>query len=267
MNIERPLCFLDVVLQRSLDVRGASNLRAGIKQRLEEWSKGKFQMLVISAELRAKSHVGSRIGVTTRNERAKVFSNIFCRGKMHSAIRHICDQEKGGVMMPENTDENAGNNVGGVLLSKHPNSRPAPLSVMPQHETFPEILEILVACENTETVAKSLSVSAGPNGLDACSMAGMLLKHGGLSGELRKSIAKLVMWLTNGYHTWDFYRAMTCFRLTGLGKFPWVRPVGIGYILRLFHGKGSVNRGLVPLMGPASAYMFSPPHFDNFGKF
>ena len=53
-----------------------------------------------------------------------------------------------------------------MLLSKTLKSLPIPLSETPQHETFPDVLEILVTGENVETVEKSLSVSVGPNRLD-----------------------------------------------------------------------------------------------------
>ena len=44
-NMDRPLCLLAVTLQRSPDVRGASNVRARIKQRLREWVEGNFKCL------------------------------------------------------------------------------------------------------------------------------------------------------------------------------------------------------------------------------
>ena len=181
--MDRPLCFLAVMLQRSPDVRGASNVRARIKQRLKEWTEGKFQMLVSSAEMCAKCFMNRRRGVSTTNERAKVFSNLACRGKLRAVIRCICDTEKGGVLMPDDVDDKSGEKVRDVLHSKHPESRSAPLSDVPEYDTRPETLEILVTDENVETVAKSMSGFVGPDGVDSLAMSGMLLKHGG--GELR----------------------------------------------------------------------------------
>ena len=83
-----------------------------------------------------------------------------------------------------------------------------------------------------ERVAKKLSGSAGPSGVDSISMPHWLLKFGEASASLRKSITKLVEWLANGYPPWTAYRAMMWSRLVGLDKYPGVRPIGIGNILR-----------------------------------
>ena len=54
-----------------------------------------------------------------------------------------------------------------MLQSKHPESRSVPLNDMPNCSTCPETLEILVTDENVETVSKSLSESADPDGIDS----------------------------------------------------------------------------------------------------
>ena len=86
-------------------------------------------------------------------------------------------------------------------------------------------------------MAKRLSGSAGPSGIDSVSMSHWLLKFGGASTNLRRSVAKFVEWLANDYPPWASYRAMTWSRLVGLDKCPGVRPIGIGDILRRLFAK------------------------------
>ena len=78
------------------------------KQRLREWTEYKFQMLVSGTEMRAECFMNRRRGVTTSTERAKIFYNLACIGKMHAAMCCICDKEKGRVLMPDDVDKKSG---------------------------------------------------------------------------------------------------------------------------------------------------------------
>ena len=188
--MDRPLYFLAMMLQYLPDFRGASNVRTIIKQRIKEWTEGKFQMLVSSVDLSANSFMCRKRGVTTSTERTKIFSNLVFRGKMGAAIRYTCDWENGGVLMPDEIDETSGDRVRVVLQSKHTESRSVSLNDVPNYDTHSELLEILVTDENVENVTKSMSGSAGPNGVDSSAMSRMVLKHGRVISELRKSLAK-----------------------------------------------------------------------------
>ena len=81
-------------------------------------------------------------------------------------------------------------------------------------------------------MARRLSGSAGPSGIDSVAMSHWLLKFGGASTKLRRSIAKFSGWLTNDCPPWAAYRAITWSRLVGLENCPGVQPIGIGDILR-----------------------------------
>ena len=63
------------------------------------------------------------------------------------------------------------------------------------------------------------------------------MKFGGASTNLRRSVAKFVEWLANDYLPWTAYRAITWSRLVGIDKYPGVRPIGIGDILRRLFAK------------------------------
>ena len=86
------------------------------------------------------------------------------------------DCGKGGAAIPEGIENKAIEKSGSALQSAHPKSHPAPLNDAPQHATRPEIIDILVSGENTESKARFLLGSVGPSGVDVSSTSGMLLK-------------------------------------------------------------------------------------------
>ena len=151
---------------------------------------------------------------------------------MRAAIRYASEREKDGILMPDDVDEKSGDLVSEVLASKHPIGRDVEISSLPIFESYPELINIEVTEDSVEKVARGLSGSAGPSGIDSVAMSHWLLKFGGASSKLRRSIAKFVEWLANDYPPWAAYRAMTWSRLVGLDKCPGVRPIGIGDILR-----------------------------------
>ena len=105
---------------------------------------------------------------------------------------------------------------------------------LPVFDSCPDLIDVQVTDDAVEEVAKHLSGSAGPSGIDSSSLSQWLLKHGGASSNLRKTMAKLVEWLANSCPPWAAYRALTWGRLIGLDKCPGVRPVGIGDMFRRF---------------------------------
>ena len=68
-------------------------------------------------------------------------------------------------------------------------------------ESYPGLIEVEVIDENVVQTAKKFSESAGLSGIDSISMSHWLLKFGGASVRLRKSIASMVEWLANGYRS------------------------------------------------------------------
>ena len=152
-----------------------------------------------SADLSNECVMSRRIGVTANTERTKTFSNLVCIGKIHAAMRCVCDKEKDVVLINDDIDKKSGEKVSDVLQHKYPESRFVILRDAPKCDTHREILELLVTDENVETVEKSMADSAGPDGVDSSAISGKLLKYGGASYELRKSLANFMMWLSISY--------------------------------------------------------------------
>ena len=72
-NMEKVLCFMSVTLQTSPDIKGATHMNNRIKQRLGEWEKEKYQMIVSNTVMCAEAHKGRKNGTMKVTERAKLF--------------------------------------------------------------------------------------------------------------------------------------------------------------------------------------------------
>ena len=106
------------------------------------------------------------------------------------------------------------------------------IKILPDFEECLDLIDVSVTDYNVEEVAKHLSGSAGLSGVDSTSFSHWMLKHGGASSTLRKTIASLVEWLANTCLPLAAHRAITWCRLIGLDKCPRVRHIGIGDVLR-----------------------------------
>ena len=190
--MEHGKIFMSMILQTSPDVKGTSNIRKGIKNRIANWIDKKFQVLASSTVLCAEAQMNRIRGIVTIKERAKIFSALICRGKMRAAIRYAGEREKGGILMPGDVGEKTGDLVSEILESKHPVVRDVKISSLPIFESCPELINIEVTEDNVEKVANRLSGSAGPSGIDSMSISHWLLKFGGTSTNLRSSVAKFV---------------------------------------------------------------------------
>jgi len=79
--MEKVLYFMPVTLQTSPNIKGATPIKRKIKQRLEEWDKEKYQMLVSNTVMCAEAQMGRKKGTMKVTERVKVFSSLICRRK------------------------------------------------------------------------------------------------------------------------------------------------------------------------------------------
>ena len=191
-NMERVTCFISMDLHTSSDIKGAANVKRRTKQRLVEWNEGKFDMLGSSTIICAEAQMSRKQNGLNEKKRAKFFSRMICRGKIRAAIRYVSEREKGGILMPGDTDEKTGDLIKVTLAAKHPEARDVDVADLPDFDSCPTLIDNVVIVESVERVAKKLSGSAGPSGVDSIAMSHWLLQFGGASASLRKSIAKLV---------------------------------------------------------------------------
>ena len=185
------MCFMSMILHRSPDLKGVGNIKRRIKQRILDWNDKKYEMLNSSTIICAEAYMNRKRGGLNTEERAKAFSSLICRGKIREDIRYICEQESGGIMLLGDVDSKTGNLIKETLKSKYPEGRDVSVENLPEFESCPEMIDIVVTEENVEKVAKRLSSSAGLSGIDSLSMSHWLLKFGASSTILRKSFADL----------------------------------------------------------------------------
>ncbi len=110
-NAERSIVFQLVILQRSRDVKQAKDIRRRMTKRLEAWSEGKFEMLVQDTERSLKTHLATKQGNVSKEQRAKIFNRKMLRGDVRGAVRCLTERDKGGVLMPDDIDEKSGDSV------------------------------------------------------------------------------------------------------------------------------------------------------------
>lgn len=201
-NFERVLCFISTILQQSPDIKSTPSIRNRIKSRLQDWNDNKHNILVSSAVLCAEALMKRKWKQLSAEERAKIFTSLLNRGKIKEAIRFICDRETGGACVPDDIDEKSGNFIKETLKSKHLAARDVDLKDAPHFEECPEFQDLVADTSIVEKVAKKLSGSNGPTGIDANTMASWLLRCGGHSAELCKAIAHLTEWLANEFPPW-----------------------------------------------------------------
>ena len=117
-------------------------------------------------------------------------------------------------------------------MSKYPEAKYVDICSLIKFDHYPTLIITIVSGEIAERVAKKLSGSAEPSGIDSIPISRWMLKSWGEIASLRKIIAKLVEWLAYGYPPWVAYLAMMWYILIGLEKWPGVWLICIGDILR-----------------------------------
>ena len=118
-----------------------------------------------------------------------------------------------------------------MLLSKYLNGIEVDVSTVPNFELHLDLIDISVVDNTLKVVAKFLSRATELSGVDWALIISYLLKHGGASSNLRKTIGDMVEWLTKPCPLWEAFWALSWFRLITLGKFSDALPIGIGNII------------------------------------
>ena len=105
----------------------------------------------------------------SQKKRAKLYSRMICRRKIRAVIRYICERVKGGILMPRDTDEKTGDLIKETLAEKHPEARDMDIANFSEFDFYATSIDTIVTRERVGRVAKKLSGSAGPLGIDSIS--------------------------------------------------------------------------------------------------
>ena len=96
------------------------------------------------------------------------------------------------MLMPDDVDDKIGDLVSNVILSKHPNVRDIEINSIPHCNSCLDLININASKENVEKVAKCMSGSTGPIGLDSVSFSHCLLEFSRDSTLLRRTTSYMV---------------------------------------------------------------------------
>ena len=162
-----------------------------IKKRILDRKEKKYEMLNSSTIIYAEAYMNRKRGGLNAKERAKAFFSLICMGEIREGIRYICEGESGGIMLPGDVDSKTGDLVKETLKSKHLEGLDVSVENLPEFESCPEIIDIVVTEENVEKKTKKLSGSSGPSGIDSLLISHWFLKFGASSVILRKRFADL----------------------------------------------------------------------------
>ena len=127
-NSERPLVFAAVILQKSIAVTRATDIRRRLEQRMDLWEKGSHQALIDDI----KDELGRRVRVAPRQESEadafRRFNSTVLHGYLRKAVRGLTNRDGGGVLGPTEACTKTGRPVIDVLREKHPLLRDPDLS-------------------------------------------------------------------------------------------------------------------------------------------
>jgi hypothetical protein len=116
-------------------------------------------------------------GQEINEQRGKTFSRLMLQGKLR-AVRCLTKREKGGVLLPDDTDDKTGDTAREVLESKYPELRAPDISMLEEHDTAPDFVELDLTVETVEKVARWLGGSGGLGGTDASDLQHWLPRFG-----------------------------------------------------------------------------------------
>ena len=92
--------------------------------RLDLWNRGAFDELVKDTYNSSIEYLGKARGTQTTEERHREFSNLVLKGKFRESFRFVCEREKGGVLQPDELDEDRTGTINEAVASglegKHP---------------------------------------------------------------------------------------------------------------------------------------------------
>jgi hypothetical protein len=192
------------------------------------WEEGLFEQLIQEANA-CDRKLGTSVGRNmTDIEAFKVFTRLILLGKVREATRFITDRGcKGQILKPYDVVA-TGQTVKEVLESKHPLQAEGNPEAFIICEELPALVDVDITTEHVAKVARSLSGTAGPSGIDSQQWTDLLLKFGGPSANLREAVAALTRRLANSIVPWEDIRALKAKKLIALDKCPGVRPIGVG---------------------------------------
>jgi hypothetical protein len=185
-------------------------------------------MLVEATERDMIASLKTVQGSLNIDERMKIFNMKLLKGEIRSAVRFLCNNEKGGIFTPDDTTEDKVDGIRitrtvlDILQDKHPEARQPTLEDLHDFgpDPPPDLVRTIISEDVIELVAKDLHGGPGLGGAEGFALKNWLTQHKEPSRKLQRALAKLATKLQNELVPWPTIRAFRAGRLIALDKQP-----------------------------------------------
>eukprot|EP00957_Ditylum_brightwellii_P201833 15327426-Ditylum_brightwellii.AAC.1 len=136
---------------------------------MDLWEKGDYTVLVEDTiKVNKRQQPMGQHNKSAEHIR-RVYTQMLLQGKLRQAVLWVTGRDKGGLLLPSDTDTNTGLAVKEVLLSKHPDPTPPPESAFDKYKELPALIDLDITASTVQHIASRLQGSAGPGGVEAVS--------------------------------------------------------------------------------------------------
>ena len=104
-NSERVIVFQSVILKRAQYVNNTKHICVRIHFRLDCCNCGVIEKLVKFKQEAATGFMGETRSIQSKDQRYRMFSNLFLKGKLRKAVIFFCARETGGGVQPDKLAE------------------------------------------------------------------------------------------------------------------------------------------------------------------
>ena len=189
---------------------------------------------------------------------AKTFAKLVFEGKIHSAIRYLSENQRGGVLsLDELVDSQKQNSptVRQALYDKHPCARDIAREAL-VNTSAPPVHPVRYESLTGATIraaALRTNGAAGPSGLDGVGWRRLCCSFHRDSKDLCDAVAAFARRICSTYVDPEGLTAFVACRLIPLNKNPGVRPIGVCEVVRRIVGKAIltvVKHDILQAAGP-----------------
>ena len=116
-NNEGVIFFQSVILQCAQGVKNSARIRKHHFFRLNLCNSGAFNKILMDTYNSAMGYLGKSLETQTMEEHHQTFLKLFLKGKLREVIQFVYEREKGGVLQPEQLDEDKTGTINETVTS------------------------------------------------------------------------------------------------------------------------------------------------------
>ena len=210
-----------------------------LTRRLEQWLKGDVE--AVMAESRSIQHQLTRTRnytPQTDSQLARSFEKLMFEGKGKAALRLITQNSNSGALRLNSEIKDA-------LVNKHPPRQPAvPSAILTTNNSTPDLHPVVFDVIDGNLICESALKSdgaAGPSSLDAAAWRRLCCSFKSASADLCDALALVARQISSSLVDPVALQPFTAYRLIALDKYPGIRPIGIGVVIRRIISKAIIS--------------------------